>query len=175
MKTHYLLLISIAVATLTRPAAATLAYADTEKISCGYCHVNPQGGGKRNYRGVFFKANNLTFKNFDDKAEAELAGEKVATDAQLTPKTFTKPLTLAEAAKKAKDAEIAHAQALAEQGLATLRDSSKPMGERAPAALKLFNDALAKDGTNRLARAYKRKAEEIVANLKPPVAPAGKP
>lgn len=39
-------------------ASATPAYAKKEKKPCAYCHVNPQGGGKRNAAGIYYKAHN---------------------------------------------------------------------------------------------------------------------
>jgi hypothetical protein len=41
----------------SRPANATPAYAGATGKACGYCHVNPAGGGKLKPAGEKFKAN----------------------------------------------------------------------------------------------------------------------
>jgi len=38
------------------------AYAQKEGKACGYCHVNPAGGGERNATGKKYEANGHTFK-----------------------------------------------------------------------------------------------------------------
>ena len=43
------------------PAQATPAYAAQEKKACGFCHVNPAGGGARNATGKKFEANGHKF------------------------------------------------------------------------------------------------------------------
>ncbi len=45
------------VAIAPRQAAATPAYAAQTKKACGYCHVNPAGGGPRNANGQKFEQN----------------------------------------------------------------------------------------------------------------------
>jgi hypothetical protein len=45
-----------------RSAAAMPAYAQKEGKACGYCHVNPAGGGNRNARGNQYQANGHSFK-----------------------------------------------------------------------------------------------------------------
>jgi hypothetical protein len=45
------------VAIAPRQAAATPAYAAQTKKACGYCHVNPAGGGPRNATGEKFQKN----------------------------------------------------------------------------------------------------------------------
>jgi hypothetical protein len=45
-----------------RSAAALPAYAQKEGKACGYCHVNPAGGGARNARGNQYSANGHSFK-----------------------------------------------------------------------------------------------------------------
>jgi hypothetical protein len=55
----------IAVAALIaapQQAQALPAYAAKEGKPCGYCHVNPAGGGPRNARGKQYQANGHTFK-----------------------------------------------------------------------------------------------------------------
>lgn len=49
-------------------------YAQKEGKPCGYCHLNPAGGGARGYRGQFYGANKLSFAQFDDAREAKIAG-----------------------------------------------------------------------------------------------------
>jgi hypothetical protein len=43
-------------------AQALPAYAAKEGKPCGYCHVNPAGGGPRNAKGKQYQANGRTFK-----------------------------------------------------------------------------------------------------------------
>lgn len=45
-----------------RQAAALPAYAAKEGKACGYCHVNPAGGGERNANGKKYEANGHSFK-----------------------------------------------------------------------------------------------------------------
>ncbi len=44
-----------------REAAATPAYAAQTKKPCGFCHVNPAGGGPRNATGQKFEKNGHKF------------------------------------------------------------------------------------------------------------------
>ena len=43
-------------------ATALPAYAQKEGKPCGYCHVNPAGGGVRNATGKKYEANGHSFK-----------------------------------------------------------------------------------------------------------------
>jgi hypothetical protein len=45
-----------------RQASALPAYAAKEGKACGYCHVNPAGGGPRNANGKKYEANGHSFK-----------------------------------------------------------------------------------------------------------------
>ena len=45
-----------------RHADALPAYAAKEGKACGYCHVNPAGGGERNANGKKYEANGHKFK-----------------------------------------------------------------------------------------------------------------
>jgi hypothetical protein len=72
-------------------------FAKKEEKKCAYCHTSP-AGGKRNYRGLFYKANMLTFANFDDAAEAKKAGVEIGAEPDPKPKSWTAPKT-AEAPK----------------------------------------------------------------------------
>ncbi len=80
---------SVALVGKPEPVQAFPAYTEKEGVKCAYCHVNAGGGGKRNYRGRFYKKNALSFAKFDDKAEAEAAGESVAAEADAKPKSLT--------------------------------------------------------------------------------------
>jgi len=75
---------------LTRPAIALFAcsllalatasqakpeYARKEKKACGYCHVNPNGGGDRNPRGKYYAMHNHTFDMYDEAKVMGPAGE----------------------------------------------------------------------------------------------------
>jgi tetratricopeptide (TPR) repeat protein len=77
------------------PVKAFPPFAQKEGKPCAYCHVNPNGGGKRNYRGLYYKAHNLTFAEFDDAAEAKKASVEVGPDPDpnTKPKTWTAPKT----------------------------------------------------------------------------------
>ena len=46
-----------------RHAAALPAYAAKEGKPCGYCHVNPAGGGAENDKGKEYQANGHKFKS----------------------------------------------------------------------------------------------------------------
>lgn len=54
------------------PAQARPAYAMKENVKCDYCHVTP--GGPRNFRGVYYRAHNHSFAEFDNVYEAKAAG-----------------------------------------------------------------------------------------------------
>lgn len=45
-----------------RHAAALPAYAQKEGKPCGFCHVNPAGGGDRNATGKKYEAGGHSFK-----------------------------------------------------------------------------------------------------------------
>jgi hypothetical protein len=45
-----------------RSATALPAYAAKEGKPCGFCHVNPAGGGDRNAAGKKYEANGHSFK-----------------------------------------------------------------------------------------------------------------
>jgi glutathione peroxidase len=53
-------------------ATAFPAFAQKEKKNCVYCHVKP--GGDRNFRGLYYKAHENSFADFDNVYEARLAG-----------------------------------------------------------------------------------------------------
>lgn len=55
----------VAVASLVafpQNAAALPAYSQKEGKACGYCHVNPAGGGERNAMGKKYEAGGHSFK-----------------------------------------------------------------------------------------------------------------
>jgi glutathione peroxidase len=69
----------IAIGFMPRAAQATPAFAMKEKATCDYCHQMP--GGPRNFRGLFYaannhSANNHSFAKFDEVFEAKAAGVK---------------------------------------------------------------------------------------------------
>ena len=84
---------ALLIAGAARPALALPAFVAKEGKPCGYCHINERGGGPRNYRGVFYKNNNLTFAKFDDAAEAKKAGVEIGPDPdpKTPPKSWTAP------------------------------------------------------------------------------------
>jgi hypothetical protein len=45
-----------------RSATALPAYSQKEGKPCGYCHVNPAGGGERNAKGKQYEAKGHSFK-----------------------------------------------------------------------------------------------------------------
>jgi hypothetical protein len=53
---------STAIVVAPRQAAALPAYAAKEGKACGYCHVNPAGGGERNAAGKKYEAGGHSFK-----------------------------------------------------------------------------------------------------------------
>ena len=77
-------------------------FAEKEGVKCTYCHTQPP---QRNYRGNFYKANNLAFAGFDDAAEAKKAGVEVGPEASSKPKSWTAPEAPAEPAKPAAPAK----------------------------------------------------------------------
>jgi glutathione peroxidase len=67
------------VALAPRASQATPAYAMKEKVGCDNCHQMP--GGPRNFRGLFYAANNHSFAKFDETFEAKAAGVKPGSKA----------------------------------------------------------------------------------------------
>lgn len=45
----------------SRPVAARPEFARREMKACGYCHINPRGGGPRNQRGLEYARNDFRF------------------------------------------------------------------------------------------------------------------
>ena len=58
-------------------ASARPKYAEKEKVNCLHCHVKP--GGDRNFRGLYYEANKLSFENFDEQFESKAAGVKAGS------------------------------------------------------------------------------------------------
>ena len=58
-----MLVVSAGVVVAPRHATATPAYAAKEAKPCGYCHVNPAGGGPENDKGKEYQANGHKFKS----------------------------------------------------------------------------------------------------------------
>jgi hypothetical protein len=90
---------------ISSPAHAWPKYAQAEGVPCAYCHVNPAGGGARNYRGLFYKARNLSFAGFNDADEAKRAGVAVGPNADATPNS-AKPKAAAAAPSSAPAAGV---------------------------------------------------------------------
>jgi len=84
----------------TGAAKATPAFAKKEMQKCNYCHVKP--GGDRNFRGLYYAANDHSFEKFDNEFEAKVAGvkpdtlgiEAVPTKAEYPPKEYKVPKAL---------------------------------------------------------------------------------
>jgi hypothetical protein len=55
-------IIATALVAAPQQAQAKPQYAAKEGKPCGYCHVNPAGGGPRNARGKRYQANGHKFK-----------------------------------------------------------------------------------------------------------------
>lgn len=97
-RTHQAMLVMGTLVTIgaftAKPSEAKPPFAAKEGKPCAYCHATPSGGA-RNYRGLFYKAHNLTFEGFDDAAEAKKAGVEVGPDPDpaTKPKTWTAPKT----------------------------------------------------------------------------------
>lgn len=66
-------------------AQALPKYAQKEKKSCGYCHVNPAGGGKRNAAGYWYAAHKLSFKGYTPAKAAAAFKAKDKKPAGKTP------------------------------------------------------------------------------------------
>jgi glutathione peroxidase len=64
--------LAVMAALATSPAHARPAFAMKEGVKCDYCHVNP--GGPRNFRGLYYRAHNHSFTEFDNVYEAKAAG-----------------------------------------------------------------------------------------------------
>jgi hypothetical protein len=78
---------ALAVALIPHSAVARPQYARQVGQQCSYCHLNARGGGPRNFRGVYFGANNLSLTAFDEAREAALARvEPESTGSASAPK-----------------------------------------------------------------------------------------
>ena len=175
-----LLVAAVLLAPTPTPTSATPKFARNEGVSCAYCHVNPRGGGKRNYRGAYYQKNKLSFAGFDDKDEAKKAGEDIAPDADKTPKSLTPPVmsvadakakvvTTEAAYKKApKDVDVkkAYVDALADLGHATMLDQGITAPKRFTDALKIVNQTLKLDSSNKQAKEDKAACETALKTEK---------
>lgn len=75
-----------------RAAHALPKYAQAEKKPCIYCHNGPAGNANNlGYRAKFYKANDHSFKGFDDAAEATKAGVPVGPEATPPPTSYSPP------------------------------------------------------------------------------------
>lgn len=70
--TGFAAIAAAAVALLPSLAQAKPAYAMKEKVGCDHCHQMP--GGPRNFRGLYYFANDHSFAKFDELFEAKAAG-----------------------------------------------------------------------------------------------------
>jgi hypothetical protein len=84
-----LTLLGVALLGVSSLAQARPPFAKKEGVACDYCHSGQQP--KRNYRGVFYGANDHTFNGFDDKAEAEKAGAEIGPAADSKPASLVAP------------------------------------------------------------------------------------
>jgi glutathione peroxidase len=78
-----LIALAIAVAVLASLAHARPAYAMQEGLKCEYCHIAPAVGC--NFRGLYYRAHNHSFADFDNVYEAKAAGvsaDAMAADAE---------------------------------------------------------------------------------------------
>jgi hypothetical protein len=58
-----MLVVSAGLVVAPRHATALPAYAQKEGKPCGYCHVNPAGGGPQTDKGKEYKENGHKFKS----------------------------------------------------------------------------------------------------------------
>jgi hypothetical protein len=65
---------SILVALIPASALAMPKFAALENKECIYCHVDPAGGGARNFRGKYYEAHGFSFEGFDEAAAAAAEG-----------------------------------------------------------------------------------------------------
>jgi hypothetical protein len=176
---HQTLLILGAVAVVgiagIKPSEAKPPFAAKEGKPCNYCHTQPP---KRNYRGMYYQAHNLTFEGFDDAAEAKKAGVEIGPDPDpnTKPKTWTAPKEAATAETKAPEkpvakkltvaeAKVKAAEGLADLGEATMLDESIPPRERYPDALTLFRQALKFDPNNKKAKDSIKMIEDVYKKM----------
>lgn len=67
-------------------------YAKKEGVDCNYCHVSDGGGKPFNFRGIYYRAHDHSFTQFDEIFEAKAAGVEAKSkgDASI-PKTAGYP------------------------------------------------------------------------------------
>lgn len=129
----------------TSKAEAFPKFAAAEGKPCAYCHVNPAGGGARNYRGKYYKAHALSFAEFDDAAEAKKAGEEVGPDPDpsVKPKSWTAPAAAAATAATPTKAETKAITTKEATAQATVAAAAYNKNKKDPAAKKAYAAALA--------------------------------
>lgn len=165
-------------ASISLPASAKPPFAAKEGVACTYCHIQAP---KRNYRGDYYKAHQLSFAGFVDAAEAKKAGVPIAPDASSKPNSLTtakQSPRIAILMKKAQDAEaaarsaprdaklrIAFAAALTKLGDAQLADTSVPLAARIDNANQCYTKASHIDGKNTAAKAGLEKVKALQAKL----------
>jgi len=62
----------------SRPVAARPEFARREMKACGYCHINPRGGGPRNQRGLEYARNDFRFPTTKGEPSAMRPADKEA-------------------------------------------------------------------------------------------------
>lgn len=127
-----------ALALMISAAEAKPPFAEKEGKKCNYCHA--PAPPKLNYRGLYYKANSLTFAKFDDAGEAKKAGVEVGPDPDPKPKSWTAP-----------DAKPAEAP--------------KPEAPKAPEAPKGPSVADLKKKADAAAAAFKKKPKDAKLKL----------
>ncbi|HEX5138846.1 MAG TPA: hypothetical protein VFY93_17885 [Planctomycetota bacterium] len=75
---------AVLLATGSRPAAARPEFARREGKACGYCHINPRGGGPRNQRGLEYARNDFRFPPTKGTAPGELRPAEQEAFARVT-------------------------------------------------------------------------------------------
>ena len=98
----------------TRNAQAYPAYSKKEGKPCSYCHVNPQGGGKRNAAGLYYKEHSLSLVGFTPAGGTPVAASPTPKPAvKATPKATKAPAKTKKPAKKPAPAKVAAKKAVA--------------------------------------------------------------
>jgi glutathione peroxidase len=92
-------LVAAALSANTTTAHAKPPFSAKEKVACNYCHT-ANNGGARNFRGLFYDANKLSFDKFDNDYEAKKAGvdpKAVGADAAAKNPDYPKKIKAPEA------------------------------------------------------------------------------
>jgi hypothetical protein len=168
--------LAITLASVSMPATAKPPFAEKEGVPCVYCHIQAP---RRNYRGDYYKAHQLSFAGFVDATEAKKAGVPIGPNASSTPASLTttkQSPRIGILVKKAQDAEaaarssprdaklrIAFAVVLVKLGDAQLADTSVPMATRIDNGNQCFTKASHIDAKNTGAKAGLEKVKKLQA------------